>query len=420
MTDPCATEPKQQKTRSLLTIEQALNNIKETITPIIASERVILKNALARTLSVTVFSAIDTPSDKNSAMDGYAFSSTDILPNQSFSLSLAGTSWAGKPYPKPLKQGQCVRIFTGAVIPIGADSVIMQEHIQSNDSTILFPETTIAHENIRHIGSDIKQKSLLLSANKKLTVSDIGLLASAGIYDVYVYRKLFIGFLSTGDELTAIGQPLQQGQVYDSNRYSLNALLTENYINITDFGAINDDKKSIKQTLIKASKTQDVIISTGGASVGEADYIKEILDECGDVSFWKIAIKPGKPLAFGKINNCYFFGLPGNPVSVIATFHKIVAPALQLLSGQQAIKKNIQLKAISTSSLKKAKGRQEYQRGILTQKTSGEFFVESSGKQGSNIMSAMSQANCYIVLAIECSGVTAGQTVLVEPFDVLI
>ena len=408
------------KNQGLISIEQALKKIEATVIPIQAGERVILKSALGRILATEVYSSINIPADKNSAMDGYAFSSQDIFPDQSFSLTLVGTSWAGKPYDKALKKGQCIRIFTGAVVPVNADSVIMQEHIQCEGNTILFPETTRAKENIRPIGSDIKKDEMLLAAKTKVTANNIGLLASAGIYDVAVKRKLNIAFLSTGDELIAIGQALKAGQIYDSNRYTLSALLSDNNLNANDLGVIADNKKILKETLYAASKTYDVIISTGGASVGEADYIHEILKALGDVSFWKIAIKPGKPLAFGKINNSYFFGLPGNPVSVISTFHKIVYPALLLLSGKTSAKKNLQITAICTSHLKKMKGRQEYQRGILTQQESGEFVVRSAGKQGSNIMSAMSVANCYIVLPIDCEDVAVGEKVRVEPFDVFI
>jgi len=408
------------KNQGLISIEQALKKIEATVLPIQAGERVILKSALGRILATEVYSSINIPADKNSAMDGYAFSSQDIFPDQSFSLTLVGTSWAGKPYDKALKKGQCIRIFTGAVVPVNADSVIMQEHIQCKDSIIIFPETTRAKENIRPIGSDIKKDEMLLAAKTKVTANNIGLLASAGIYDVAVKRKLNIAFLSTGDELIAIGQALKAGQIYDSNRYTLSALLSDNNLNANDLGVIADNKKILKETLYAASKTYDVIISTGGASVGEADYIHEILKALGDVSFWKIAIKPGKPLAFGKINNSYFFGLPGNPVSVISTFHKIVYPALLLLAGEISAKKNLQITAICTSHLKKMKGRQEYQRGILTQQESGEFVVRSAGKQGSNIMSAMSVANCYIVLPIDCEDVAVGEKVRVEPFDVFI
>ena len=411
MIDPCSIDA-----NSLISIEQALQKIHQSIIPINKCERVVLKNALNRILSAPVHSAIDIPPDRNSAMDGYAFNSKDIKPGQSFILSLAGTSWAGKTYEGSLKQGECIRIFTGAVVPDGADSVIMQEHIEKNELNITFPATTQPQKNIRAAGCDIKKDSELISAPKRLSSIDIGLLASAGIYDVAVKRKLNIAFLSTGDELCAIGQALKPGQIYDSNRYTLSGLLTDNNFNVYDLGVVADDKYQLEKTLSTAAKTHDVIITTGGASVGEADYIKEILDKCGNVGFWKIAIKPGKPFAFGNINNCYFFGLPGNPVSVIATFHKIVEPALQYLSGITA-KKSISIAATCTDSLTKEKGRQEYQRGILTQTKAGEFFVKSAGKQGSNIMSAMSRANCYIVLSPDSEGVEAGQEVVVEPFE---
>ncbi len=414
MIDSCSIEDS-----PLISIERALQKIETAILPIKGNESVVLKDALGRISSKPIFSAIDIPSDKNSAMDGYAFSSHCIKPDQGFILTLVGTSWAGKPFKGDLKLGECIRIFTGAVIPDSADSVIMQEHINSDGNKITFPATTKPTQYVRQIGSDIKKHNELLPANKKLTAIDIGLLATTGIFDVVVKRKLNIAFFSTGDELCSTGQILNPGQIYDSNRYSLHGLLNDPAYNVVDLGVITDDKQRLEAALLSASKTNDVIITTGGASVGEADFIKEILDKCGQANFWKIAIKPGKPLAFGEISGCYFFGLPGNPVSVIATFHKIVMPALQNLSGI-AVKKPLQIQAICTSSLKKQKGRQEYQRGILTQPESGEFFVESAGKQGSHIMSAMSRANCYIVLSADCVGVSTDQTVTVEPFETLI
>lgn len=414
MIDSCSIEA-----AGLISIEQALQKIRDCIKPINVNERVVLKDALGRILSETIKSPISIPPERNSAMDGYAFSSSDIINNQSFTLILAGTSWAGRPCNKKLNPGECIRIFTGAVVPEGADSIIMQEHITKDANNIHFPESTKAKQYIRAAGSDINQNTELLSAQKKISAIDIGLIASAGIYDVSVKRKINIAFFSTGDELCSIGQNLASGQVYDSNRYSLNALLSDNNCHIHDIGVIADNKQLLEKTLLSAARTHDVIITTGGASVGDADYIHEILHKCGDVEFWKIAIKPGKPLAFGKINGCYFFGLPGNPVSVIATFHKIVIPALQYLSGIKE-KKNLQIRAICTTELKKEKGRQEYQRGILTQHDSGTFYVKSAGQQGSNIMSAMSKANCYIVLPIESEGVCSGQQITVEPFEVFI
>lgn len=414
MIDPCSIEVK-----GLIPIDQAIQIIKQSIAPINEIERVVLKNAHDRVLSSPVSCPINIPPDKNSTMDGYAFSSSDIKPKQTFILSQAGTSWAGKPYINKLKKNQCIRIFTGAVVPDVTDSVIMQESIEKNKNSIIFPANTTARQNIREAGCDIKIKSELLTAPKKLSAIDISLLASAGIYEVPVYRKINIAFFSTGDELTSMGQALNPGQIYDSNRYALYGLLRNNNFNIYDLGVIADNKDLLKETLLSAAKTHDIIISTGGASVGEADYIKEILEKYGTVAFWKIAIKPGKPLAFGKIKNCYFFGLPGNPVSVITTFHKIVLPALQYLAGIP-IKKAMQLHAVCISNLKKEKGRQEYQRGILTQNDSGEFYVKSAGKQGSNIMSAMSRANCYIVLPIDSTGVTESEQVVVEPFEIYI
>lgn len=404
----------------LITINQALQLIKQSITPVDGSEVTVLKKSFGRILASTIVSPINIPPDRNAAMDGYAFSSSDIQKNQPSVFALAGTSWAGKPYEGKIEKNECIRIFTGAVVPDSVDSIIMQEQVQiDNDKNITFPETTITKQNIRNVGGDTKKNAELLPARKKLSAVDIGLLASSGIYDVVVKRKLNIAFFSTGDELCSIGQILKSGQIYDSNRYTLTGLLIDSNFNLSDLGVVTDNKQLIKKKLLNAAKTHDVIITTGGASVGEADYIKEVLDECGEASFWKVAIKPGKPLAFGKISNCYFFGLPGNPVSIITTFQKIVSPALQQLSGM-ADKKQLSLSAICLSDLKKQKGRQEYQRGILTQESSGELFVESAGKQDSNIMNAMSKANCYIVLPIDSEGVLTGQKVTVEPFDILI
>ena len=402
---------------AMMPIEQALNKIKELIQPIQQNERVILKQALNRVLAIAIDSSIHIPTDKNAVMDGYAFASQDIQPNQHFQLALQGISWAGQPFSEPLKKNHCVRIFTGAVIPDGADSVIMQEYIHSADDVqIIFPKHTKGQDNIRQIGSDIKKGQQLLPLNQQLSIVDIGLLASAGVYDVSVKRKLGISYFSTGDELCAIGQSLQQGQIYDSNRYILSLFLDKPTYNAIDLGVIVDDKQKIKQSLLNASKTSDVIITTGGASVGDADYIQEILEECGEVGFWKIAMKPGKPLAFGKINGCYFFGLPGNPVSTIATFQKIVLPALDYLLGLNE-KKMLTITATCTQTLRKQQGRQDYQRGILSQDGHGQFFVKSAGNQASNMMGSMSKANCYIVLPIESGGVQLGEQVMVEPFS---
>jgi len=402
-----------QESSPLLSIDAALARINAAIKPVAGSEHVALKQALGRVLSQSVYSPINSPHDRNAAMDGYAFSSNDSNRKQPFKLSLVGASWAGRPFKEQLQPGQCIRIFTGAVLPAQADSVVMQEQVYADGETIHFPANTPVQQNIREIGEDIKQGCLLCAHPKKLNAIDLGLLASAGIYELSVKRPIKIAFFSTGDELTALGQPLESGKIYDSNRYTLSGLLNDACYSVTDMGVIADNRQLLEDSLMTAAENYDVIITTGGASVGEADYVNEILDRCGEVNFWKIAIKPGKPLAFGKIGSCCFFGLPGNPVSVIVTFQHIVAPALKQLSGAPD-SKPLQLTATCTSALKKVPGRQEYQRGILTQDHNGDFFVASSGQQGSNILSSMSQANCYIVLSTECQGIQAGDKVRVE------
>jgi molybdopterin molybdotransferase len=414
MIDPCSLESK-----PLLSVDDALERIKVAIQPVMASERVVLKKALGRVLSEEVVSPINIPYDRNSSMDGYALSSKDINSKQPVTLTLVGTSWAGRPYQGSVHTGQCVRIFTGAILPNETDSVVIQEQVSADGENITFPANIAAYQNIREAGEDVKQGSLLCTRLKKLSAADIGLLAAAGIYDVPVRRKLNIAFFSTGDELMGIGQQPELGKIYDSNRYALAALLADPCYSVVDMGVIPDDKQLLEDSIKQAAECNDVIITSGGASVGDADYVKDILASCGEVNFWKIAIKPGKPLAFGKIGTCYFFGLPGNPVSVMVTFQQIVAPALQQLSGAPA-NKPLQLLASCTTTLKKAPGRQEFQRGILTQDVNGNFFVASTGQQGSHILSSMSRSNCYIILPKESNGASSGEKVLVEPFNVLL
>lgn len=411
MTDQCYST-------SLISINEALENIQTALSPIQDQETVNLHKALGRVLAHSCIAPFHLPAFPNSSMDGYAFSSTDIK-STPFKLEQVGISWAGHPFTGELSTGQCVRIFTGAVVPAGADSVVMQEQVGCSEHTIHFPENVQARQNIRYVGEDVKQGDSLLAAPKQLSAIDLGLLASTGIYEVRVKRKIRIAFFSTGDELSPIGSPLTAGQIYDSNRYTLTALLNNPCYTVTDLGVIRDNKASIHACLLAAAKSNDVIISTGGASVGDADFIKEILDEIGQVNFWKLAIKPGKPLAFGRIQNCQFFGLPGNPVSVIATFQQIVTPALRQLCSLEN-NQPLRFKAICNSQLRKKAGRQEFQRGILSQIESGEFEVISAGKQGSNILSASSRANCYIVLAGEQTNVAVGTEVLVEPFSLFL
>lgn len=362
-----------------------------------------------------VISPIDSPPERNAAMDGYAFSSVDIIENQPFALTVVGTSWAGKPYTGPIENQQCVRIFTGAVVPDFADSVIAQEQVSRTDDLITLPSNTQAFKNIRAPGSDVRQHDLLISAPKLLTACDLGLLASVGITQVQVSSPLKIGFFSTGDELTAIDEPLQSGQIYDSNRYLLAGLLNNPNHMITDLGVIKDNPAHLEQVLQNAALQFDVLISTGGASVGEKDFVKQTLEKCGQVNFWKLAIKPGKPLAFGRIGNCWFFGLPGNPIAVLVTYEQFVKPALLQLAGAQP-SSPLKLRARCETRLYKSPGRQEYQRGVFKQSASGEFTVTTAGKQDSHQLKTASQANCFIVLDKDCEGVEVGELVTIEPF----
>jgi molybdopterin molybdotransferase len=408
-----------QDTNPLLSLPEALARVRAALLPAAGSEKVALKDALGRTLTQPVYSPINIPHERNAAMDGYALAASDIAPNQPFSLHLAGTSWAGRPFQGQLQPGECIRIFTGAVLPEQADTVIMQEQVRADRQTIHFPAQARPYQNVREIGEDTRQGACLIAPPKKLTAADLGLLASAGVCEITVKRRLNIAFFSTGDELTALGQALQSGKIYDSNRYILSGLLADPGYSIADKGVIADDRDKLEENLVEAAKNYDVIITTGGASVGEADFVKDVLASCGQVNFWKIAMKPGKPLAFGKIGNCYFFGLPGNPVAVIATFDQLVKPALKQLAGEP-FTQPLRLTAVCTSSLKKAAGRQEFQRGILTQSDAGKLLVASSGKQGSHLLGSFSRANCYIILPADCTGVEAGEQVTVEPFSLFV
>ena len=403
------------KNHQMLSVLEAQTAILDAIESINQQELIALPQALGRVLAETLYSPIAVPPQNNSAMDGYGFDSSEIIENQTFALSVIGTSWAGKPFVGKLTKGQCIRILTGATVPDGVDSVIAQEQVSIDNDQVLFPTNTQAYKNIRPAGSDVQQNQLLLNAGKSLSAIDLGLLASVGLSQIAVKRQLKIAFFSTGDELTPLGESLGFGQIFDSNRYQLAGLLNHpNYL-VSDLGIIKDDQTALEQTLINAAKQYDLLISTGGASVGDADFVKQSLDNCGEVNFWKIAIKPGKPLAFGKIGECWFFGLPGNPVAVLVTFEKFVKPALQKLAGT-AIRQALQLSARCENRLRKQAGRQEYQRGILSQTDQGELVVQTAGGQDSHQLSVASLANCFIVLPAESTGVEINDRVLVELF----
>ncbi|CAD6879337.1 Molybdopterin molybdenumtransferase (EC 2.10.1.1) [Methylomonas albis] len=404
---------------NLLSVQQALLEIRKAIEVITDLEVIALPQALGRILADSVVSPIDIPPQRTAAMDGYAFAASDISAGHPPKMQLIGTAWAGQPFLAPQMPGQCVRIFTGAVVPSFADSVITQEQIEVDGNTVSLPLDWQPYKNIRAAGSDVKQHEELVSAPKKLTARDLSLLAAAGVDKISVKRKLRIGFFSTGDELVPLGEPLATGQIYDSNRYLLAGLLSDPNHMVSDLGIVVDDQFKLEQTFRHAAQQHDVIISTGGASVGDADFVKQTLEKCGQVSFWKLAIKPGKPLAFGKIGECWFFGLPGNPVAVLVTYEKFVKPGLERLAGAPATQA-LRLRVRCDSPLKKSHGRQEYQRGILCQSADGELVVRLAGQQDSHQLKVASQSNCFIVMDAASSGIDAGEMVTVEPFSAVL
>ena len=406
--------------RESITTEEAINIILSSISPIKKTELVPIRESLNRVLAIDVKSTINVPSAKNSAMDGYAINSKNI-PKKTSTLKVVGKSLAGKPCNTSIKDGQCVKIMTGAVVPDGADTVVIQEHVETSktQNEILIDNEIKPGSNVREAGEDIAKGAIAIKKGKNLTPADIGLLASLGIPKVEVYRKLKIAFFSTGDELRSLGEKLNVGDVYDSNRYTLYTMLSNLNVEIFDMGVVKDDKESLTQAFNEAAGEVDMLITSGGVSVGEADYIKDILEKYGNINFWKVAIKPGRPLTFGKIKSTLFFGLPGNPVSVMVTFYQFTQLAIKKFAGETSYLP-IVLKAISTSSLRKKPGRVEYQRGIFEKDKNNNLTVRKTGPQGSGILRSMSEANCFIVLPIDSKEVNPGDSVDIQPFEGII
>ena len=397
-------------------VENARQHIRQFLTTLSEHESIDVRNALHRTLAADVTSPMNVPPHDYSAMDGYAARSADFS-NAPCKLRIIGSSYAGHSFAGHVAAGECVRIMTGALIPDGCDCVAMQEHVQVEGDSISIANIHRPGQNIRHTGEDIAQGATVLTRGQVIRPAEMGLLASLGFSEVTVCRKLKVAIFSTGDELRQPGSPLAAGQIYDSNRYTLLGMLAElGGTETIDMGNIHDDKDALKAAFLDAAKQADVIITSGGVSVGEADYIKQLLREIGEVVFWKIAIKPGRPLAYGKIGACHFFGLPGNPVAVMVTFQQFVSNALRLLMGQQP-KPPLEFQAVCTNAIQKNPGRTDFQRGILSQDESGQWTVRTTGGQGSGILSSMSRANCYIVIPVAQGNVEAGSTVRVQPFQ---
>lgn len=404
---------------SLLSVDEAKKKIIEYVVPVQETENVAIRDALGRILAQEVKSTIDVPPCDNSAMDGYALHSSDLPSSGNTSLAVVGASFAGDPYRGSISSEECIRIMTGAMIPQGADTVIMQEQVTREGDAIVIGEGHRQGQNVRYTGEDMRNGQTILHGGALLSPADIGILASLGMTHVSVRRKIRVAFFSTGDELREPGEPLGEGDIYDSNRYTLFGMLSRLGVDHIDMGVVLDQRELVKQAFLDAAGQADAVITSGGASVGEADYVKDVLDELGEVNFWRVAMKPGKPLAAGKVQGKFFFGLPGNPVSAMATFYQFVQPALRCLRGETGTPP-LTMQATCMTTLKKHPGRLEYQRGILSQESNGQLVVDSTGIQGSHVLTSMSKANCFIILPAENAGVTPGDSVEVQPFAGLI
>jgi molybdopterin molybdotransferase len=400
-----------------ISLSAALHKIEERVVPVLACERLPIRECLNRVNNEAVKSPHNVPPLPNSAMDGFALAIDSLAQGTVTELDEVGTAFAGTPFDGTCGSGQCVRIMTGALIPGGADAVIMQEQVEITDAgKIRVDADHRVGENIRQAGEDIAKDETVIDAGARLSPADLGVLASLGIGQLQVKRKPVVAFFSTGDELVSIGEPLEPGKIYDSNRYSLHGMLSGMAVDIIDLGVVKDDPKVMREVLEKASLQADLIISTGGVSVGEADFIKPALADLGTTEFWKIAIKPGRPLTFGQIEASVFMGLPGNPVAVMVTFSQFVVPAIHALAG--AIPRRPALfRARALDAMRKKPGRYEFQRGIANLDDNGDWQVAKTGKQGSGILTSMSRANCFIVLPDENTGVEAGDEVKIQFFD---
>lgn len=371
-----------------------------------------------RILAVDIVSPMTVPAFDNSAMDGYALRAADAELLAGVGLTVMGTAQAGHPFAGTLAAGQAVRIMTGAELPDGADTVLMQEVIERNGDTIRSSEPVNIGVNVRYAGEDIRSGELLLARGQRLTPLHIGLLASVGLAEISVYRRLKVALFSSGDELCQPGQPRRAEQIYDSNRFALRAMLERLPVEIIRFEWLPDDLAAIRTALGEAAAQADVLITSAGVSVGDADFTKQVIDELGQVNFWKVAMKPGKPFAFGRLQNCWFFALPGNPVSALVTLDQLAQPVLRRLTGERA-EAPLSLPAVAATGFRKQPGRQDFQRSRLSVQN-GQLQAEPSGNQGSGLLRGFAEADGYTVLEAERGRVSAGETVSVQLFGPLL
>ncbi|MGQ0286176.1 molybdopterin molybdotransferase MoeA [Pasteurellaceae bacterium 22721_9_1] len=402
----------------MLTLDQALDKILTTLPSPNTTFQLPIHQAVNFICAEDIISPINVPSFDNSAMDGYAVRLADL--QQSMKLEIAGKSFAGNPFSAEWQEQSVVRIMTGAMIPEGTDAVVMQEEVTLNDDgTVTFSSMPKLGKNIRRIGEDVSQGDVVLKKGEKLTAVSLPLLASLGIENVAVYPRLKVAILSTGDELVPVGQPLKSGQIYDTNRFAVRLMLEKLSCDVLDFGILPDNPAQFEQAFMQAQEQADLVITSGGVSVGEADFTKTVLENVGEINFWKLAIKPGKPFAFGKLPQAWFCGLPGNPVSALVTFYQLVQPVIAKLSGANYVPPQT-LPAIAKKPMKKAVGRLDFQRGFYQVNEQGQIEVEPVGFQGSHLFSSFVKSNCFIRLEQERGNVAIGENVTIEPFNYLL
>jgi molybdopterin molybdotransferase len=407
-----------------LPVAQAQAFIARLVPTVEVRESVPIRSALGRVLAADIVSPVNVPAHDNSAMDGYALRGSDLLVDAPTALDVVGTGFAGAFVGSEVLPGQCLRIMTGAVMPAGLDTVVPQEFVQAKDGQVVVPLGAVRPgDNRRLAGEDLAVGEAALRAGRLLRPADIGMLASLGQAEVPVRRRLRVAFFSTGDELRSIGEPLDAGCVYDSNRYTLWAMLQRLGVDMLDMGVVRDNAQALETAFRHAAENADAVITSGGVSVGEADHTKQVMAQLGDVLFWRIAMRPGRPMAIGRIasggRQAILFGLPGNPVAVMVTFYAFVRDALLQMSGASP-QPLAMLRAASVQAIRKKAGRTEYQRGIVSRGDDGGWQVRITGSQGSGILRSMSEANGLVVLGHEQGNVAEGELIDVLPFDGLI
>ncbi|EGQ9321166.1 bifunctional molybdopterin-guanine dinucleotide biosynthesis adaptor protein MobB/molybdopterin molybdotransferase MoeA [Vibrio cholerae] len=399
---------------AFLSVEQGREKILSLILPLAETESVAIQECYQRVLAREVFSPINVPAYRNSAMDGYALRSDDL---ERDSYRVVAEVLAGSHYPKTVELGEAVKIMTGAPMPLGADTVVMREQAPQNGELVSFAGAKIkAGQNVRQAGEDLAQGQAVFHSGQRLLSPEMGMLASLGFAHADVFRSLKVAIFSTGDEVQAPGGDIEPNSIFDSNRFTLTGLLKQLGCQVIDLGIIEDDEAKMMQVLKQATKQADVVITSGGVSVGDADFIKSALEKLGQIDFWRINMRPGRPLAFGQIAGKPFFGLPGNPVAVMVSFINFVEPALRKMQGEQGWQP-LKVNAIALEDLRSRQGRTEFSRGVYAFNAQGQLTVRTTGKQGSGILRSMSEANCLIEIAPAIDTVKVGESVTIIPLQ---